>query len=330
MANWALTDVMLLLGGGFLAAVCLLAGFLLNQYLVRRAPSTDRVDQVSDMMHRLYEWTHGMASEMAEYQEVVDGLAQEMDEEQTALSGTPHPVGKLVDANRRLRERLDSAEETLREQSEELEAVVTQAHTDSLTGLPNRRSFDAELDRRLAEFRRKGTPLSILLIDVDHFKNFNDQYGHLVGDRVLRLVAQTLQESTRDSDLATRFGGEEFAVILPDTSGEVANHAAERVRVAIETNEMLIDRQTLKMTVSGGVTFAQQGDVLATLIERADVALYRAKESGRNCTFWHDGFLAHPTLEPATIPGEVDENFSEICNALRQRLLEVSTPLKRS
>ena len=103
-----------------------------------------------------------------------------------------------------------SAEETLREQSEELEAVVTQAHTDSLTGLPNRRSFDAELDRRLAEFRRKGTPLSILLIDVDHFKNFTDQYGHLVGDRVLRLVAQTLQESTRDSDLATRFGGEEF------------------------------------------------------------------------------------------------------------------------
>ena len=328
MASWALTDVLLLLGGGLLAAGCLLAGFLLNQYLVRRSPDSDRVEQVSDMMHRLYEWTHGMAIEMAEYQEVVDGLAQETDEGQSAVPAEKsHPSGKLFDANRRLRERLNSAEETLRQQSEELEAVITQAHTDSLTGLPNRRSFDTELDRRIAEFRRKGTPLSIVIIDVDHFKSFNDRYGHLVGDRVLRLVAQTLHETTRDSDLATRFGGEEFAIILPDTMGDVANLAAERIRVAIETNEMLIDRQVLQITVSGGVAYAQQGDVASSLIERADVALYRAKEAGRNRTCWHDGFVAHPTVIPES--SSVDENFSEICNALRQRLLEVSTPRKR-
>ena len=313
--------------GGLLAGVCLLGGFLLSQYLVRRSPDS-RVEQVSDMMHRLYEWTHGMAIEMAEYQSVVDGLAQEAEDgESESSSETPRPTEKLLDANRRLRERLNSAEATLREQSEELEAVVTQAHTDSLTSLPNRRAFDAELDRRIAEYRRKGTPLSIVIIDVDHFKSFNDRYGHLVGDRVLRLVAQTLHETTRDSDLATRFGGEEFAIILPDTMGDVANLAAERIRVAIETNEMLIDRQVLQITVSGGVAYAQQGDVASSLIERADVALYRAKEAGRNRTCWHDGFVAHPTVIPES--SSVDENFSEICNALRQRLLEVSTPRKR-
>ena len=328
MANWALTDVLLLLVGGLLAGVCLLGGFLLSQYLVRRSPDS-RVEQVSDMMHRLYEWTHGMAIEMAEYQSVVDGLAQEAEDgESESSSETPRPTEKLLDANRRLRERLNSAEATLREQSEELEAVVTQAHTDSLTSLPNRRAFDAELDRRIAEYRRKGTPLSMLMIDVDYFKKCNDEHGHLVGDRVLKVVAQTLEETTRDSDLVSRFGGEEFAVILPDASGEVANLAAERVRLAIEAHEMLGNRKVLKVTVSVGVAYAQQGDVPSSFVERADVALYRAKEEGRNRSFWHDGFVSHPTVPSESDGDPADENFHEICNALRQRLLEFSTPRK--
>lgn len=329
MTDWAFSPIVLLITGGCIGAGGLCLGLWLSRIFVLSGVEPERVDHVSEMMHRLYEWTHGMAKEMAEYQDVVDGLTEEMgNDEQGQAIETPPVVGKLVDANRRLRDRLASAEETLREQSEELAAVVTQAHTDSLTGLPNRRSFDAELERRLAEFRRKGTPLSILLIDVDHFKAFNDRHGHLIGDRVLGLVAQTLEESTRDSDLATRFGGEEFAVILPDTPGDVANLAAERIRLAIEGKEMLIDRQLLKVTVSGGIANAQNGDVPASLIERADVALYRAKEAGRNRSFYHDGFLAHPTVPDDDSHSQLDENFSEICNALRQRLLEVSTPRK--
>jgi diguanylate cyclase (GGDEF)-like protein len=325
MADWALVDVLLFLAGGGIAAGGLLAGFFLGQYSVPQASNADSVGQANDTMQRLFEWTHGMSIEMAEYQEVVADVAQAIDDDETGQEPT-ELVGKLVEANRRLRARLDSAEENLRHQSEELAAVVTQAHTDSLTGLPNRRSFDDELDRRLAEFRRRGTPLSMLLIDVDLFKRFNDKYGHLIGDRVLRLVAQTLQECTRDSDLVARFGGEEFAVILPDTSSEIANLAAERIRSAIESKEMMIDRQLLKVTVSGGVSQAHEGDVPTTLIERADVALYRAKEAGRNLTYWHDGFVARQTVgSPSDAP---DENFTQICSALRQRLLEVSVPQK--
>ncbi len=183
---------MLLLCGGLLAAGSMAGGYLLAMHFFRRsAAELARSTQLNETMQRLFEWTHGMSIEMAEYQEVVEGVAREMDDDSNNDEGEkPIVYGRLVDANHKLRERLDSAETSLRQQSDELATVVTQAHTDSLTGLPNRRSFDIELDRRLAEFKRKGTRLTFLIIDVDCFKRFNDEHGYLLGDRVLRLVGE--------------------------------------------------------------------------------------------------------------------------------------------
>jgi diguanylate cyclase len=331
MTGWVIPQIMLLLCGSLLAAGSMTGGYFLAVHLFRRSSAElARAAQLHKTMHRLFEWTHGMSIEMAEYQEVVEGVVREMDDDPDRTGQEKSGVvGRLVDANRKLRERLDSAESSLRHQSDELAAVVTQAHTDSLTGLPNRRSFDTELERRLAEFRRKRTPLTLLLLDIDLFKRFNDDHGHLVGDRVLRFVGETLAQTIHTTDVVTRFGGEEFAVIMPDTQGDDARLATERIRIAIETKEMMIDRKMLKVTVSCGLTQAQEGDIATKIIDRSDVALYRAKEAGRNRAYWHDGFVAHPIGEVDQLDDE-DGDFNDICDALRQRLIDVSgnQPLK--
>lgn len=153
-----------------------------------------------------------------------------------------------------------------------------QSLTDVLTGLGNRRAFDLELDRRIAEARRSGRPLSLCLIDIDRFKAYNDSFGHQAGDEALAAVAAVLRTSCRAADIPARYGGEEMVVILPGTPMAGALDVAERIRRAVEAGPMPL-RQ---VTVSVGVT-TTNGDCSAELlVEAADRALYEAKEGGRN------------------------------------------------
>lgn len=160
------------------------------------------------------------------------------------------------------------------------ELLRTMATTDVLTGLYNRRFLDEAMATEFHRALRTRSSLSVIMIDVDHFKKFNDTHGHDQGDRVLKSVAQAIRAALRKYDLPCRYGGEEFLAILPNTDGEGALSFAERVRVSIET--MTVDG--MKVTASLGVaTFPQVVvDTPADLIERADAALYRAKETGRN------------------------------------------------
>ena len=173
-------------------------------------------------------------------------------------------------------------------------AKLTEAHrkdvlTDPLTGASNRRAYEFELSRRIAEWHRSKTPVSLILIDIDYFKKFNDRYGHQAGDAVLRAVADVLKSTVRDTDLIARYGGEEFAVVSSGIDVEEAKEIAERIRSLIESARFPFNGLILRLTISVGFAQFREGEELTGFVERADAALYSSKEAGRNCVHLHDG-----------------------------------------
>ncbi|KPA88427.1 MULTISPECIES: sensor domain-containing diguanylate cyclase [Pseudomonas] len=160
-----------------------------------------------------------------------------------------------------------------------IQALATQ---DSLTGLPNRRGFDLLAAQALNEAQREPKPLTALLLDLDHFKQLNDSHGHLAGDVVLSGFARHLESCLRQSDIICRWGGEEFIVLLKDTDSASAHLIAEKIRQHIEQQRYGYNGKSLHLTVSIGLTSLHTDDTLHTLLARADQALYRAKQSGRN------------------------------------------------
>ncbi|MGZ7458883.1 sensor domain-containing diguanylate cyclase [Pseudomonas sp. Ma2-10] len=162
--------------------------------------------------------------------------------------------------------------------------IQTQAILDSLTELPNRRGFDLLAAQAMHEAQREPKPLTALLLDLDHFKVLNDTYGHLAGDQVLIGFARDLESCLRHSDIVCRWGGEEFIVLLKDTDGETGLMIAEKIRQHVEQQRYAYNDQALQLTVSIGLTTLQTDDTLHTLLSRADHAMYRAKQAGRNRT----------------------------------------------
>ena len=172
------------------------------------------------------------------------------------------------------------------------ETLARQAMTDPLTGLGNRRYLQDQAAMEIARARRSGAPLSLVAIDLDHFKRINDEYGHDVGDLVLQAFAKTTKQLLRDGDVLCRMGGEEFAVLLPDTTREQAMQVAERLRQALETSPVNVGHEVtedgrLNYTASLGVTRVMAEEPsLNPAIKRTDRGLYIAKEQGRNQVHW--------------------------------------------
>ena len=158
------------------------------------------------------------------------------------------------------------------------------ASTDALTGLHNRGWLDDAFDREIKRSERDELPLALIMIDVDHFKNYNDDFGHLAGDQVLKTVADAIRSPLRPNDLVARFGGEEFAVLLPETTVRNAETIAERLRERVtKADPGMLDRKQLPaVTISLGIAGRQQGYSLDMMIAAADVAMYHAKRNGRN------------------------------------------------
>lgn len=154
---------------------------------------------------------------------------------------------------------------------------------DGLTQVNNRRSFDEAIEREISRCRRYGRTLSLVLIDVDHFKRINDTFGHLAGDAVLKEVASAIKKRIRKEDLLARYGGEEFAVLTPEVDQKGALAMAEKVRKVVEKHEFSFDGERIPVTISCGVsTLGKKGDGAEALVQRADEKLYEAKEAGRN------------------------------------------------
>ncbi len=156
------------------------------------------------------------------------------------------------------------------------------ATTDPLTGIPNRQAFDAEASREYSRWRRKRGALSVIVLDLDRFKEINDSYGHLAGDRVLQRVAEQLRAQIRQSDFLARYGGEEFVILLPGTPLESAQPLGEKLRARIEKSLFHYQEQSVAVTISVGVAGFKDNDTPDDVFERADKALYLAKHRGRN------------------------------------------------
>jgi diguanylate cyclase (GGDEF)-like protein len=205
----------------------------------------------------------------------------------------------LVDLNleyehlvRYLERALEEKDELLRQKDaleKELRELASSLHhdasTDALTGLPNRRSFDLKAERLLLDAERVGRPLALLVLDIDFFKRVNDSHGHAGGDAVLTRLGRLLVAELRPEDAPARFGGEEFVVLLPNTTAVQALSVADRIRKRVETTTVAFDDRRIATTVSIGVATFRRGrsDESQALFERADKALYEAKRRGRNC-----------------------------------------------
>ena len=178
--------------------------------------------------------------------------------------------------------------------------------TDELTQISNRRAFDYELKRRIVDWKRHRIPLSLLMIDIDFFKQVNDTHGHAAGDLILKNVASCIVSCIRETDLVARYGGEEFAVIMANTTSEHARNSAERIRTTISQLISQVQDEQLRVTVSIGIANSMNGDDPKLLALRADDALYECKRQGRNCCCLHAGseleIISQSTSRPAAIP----------------------------
>ena len=194
-------------------------------------------------------------------------------------------VDSVLKSNNTLKNELRTAQEELNYQNRIIEKLHLQATTDSLTQIKNRATFDEYLCKSIENYINNGDIFSLIICDIDYFKKVNDTYGHVIGDRVLEAMAVKLKVSMRSGDFISRYGGEEFGVILLKTNLEGAVIVAENMRNAVETTVFNVEGNKMHITVSFGCAEVAAGDTPDTLIKRADKQLYQAKSNGRNLVY---------------------------------------------
>jgi diguanylate cyclase len=207
---------------------------------------------------------------------------------------------RMEERNHDLEAKLDQSTRQITELKANLEKVQVEALTDGLTGVGNRKGFDEELFRRAVQAMEEEKPLSVLLLDIDHFKGFNDKFGHLMGDQVLKLVGRCLTTSIKGRDFAGRYGGEEFGIILPNTALKAACIVAEQIRELIASKKIVkrSSGEVLgRVTVSIGIAEYVPGEPLEDTLRRADTGLYAAKRAGRNRICLGDDSMAEGDME---------------------------------
>jgi diguanylate cyclase len=256
---------------------------------------TERIDhvgsQVMDEIEQVMSMIGAAAGKASNYSQNLVNVSQQLGSEaddpavRAIVQDLVQATKEMEQNNQTLQARLSASKQEIDQLQEHLDVVRTESLTDPLTGLANRKSFDDNLLRAISEARAGNEHLSLLMMDIDHFKKFNDTFGHLTGDQVLRLVAMSVKQNIKGQDTAARYGGEEFAVILPNTVLRSAITVADHIRRAVMAKD-LMKRSTGEnlghVTISIGVATLHPHDTPQSLIERADGCLYAAKRNGRN------------------------------------------------
>ncbi len=246
---------------------------------------------IGSMLDMVLEKLDAAGKDAGEYGRALSVASGELVDHQS-----PDGLRKLVDgllgATRAMEDRSKNLESELQRSSQQVTELKTQlddvrkeSRVDQLTGIANRKAFDAELQAAIEDSAESGAPATLLMCDIDHFKKFNDTWGHQTGDQVLRLVANCLSENVKGRDTAARYGGEEFVVILRQTALGDALNLANQIRSTVECKK-LVKKSTGdilgQITISIGVAQLGSEDHAETLVQRADMCLYRAKHTGRN------------------------------------------------
>jgi diguanylate cyclase len=257
-----------------------------NEEMIRRAG-----DQISQTIKSVSGAVKDVHDATASYSGTLENVAERMstvksqDEMKAIVNMIMSDTQMMLERNTKLEQELDKSSVLMQELQRDLEQVRKEAMTDGLTGLANRKAFDAAISRVTEEANSTNSTFTLLMVDIDHFKTFNDNFGHQVGDQVLRLVARTVIEGVKGRDIASRYGGEEFAVILPETTLAAGVVVGNALRKAVATKDVINRSSGEKLgriTMSVGVAEFTPGEDIADLIERADSALYTAKHNGRN------------------------------------------------
>ena len=256
---------------------------------------TERIDrvgsQVMDEIEQVMAMIGAAAGSASSYTENLATVSKKLGTEpddptvRAIVESLVTATAEMQQNNHALEARLSASKQEIDQLQEHLETVRTESLTDPLTTLANRKSFDDAFVRAIDNALARNESLSLLLTDVDHFKQFNDTFGHLTGDQVLRLVAMSVKQNVKGQDIAARYGGEEFAVVLPNTALRAALTVGDHIRRAVMAKE-LMKRSTGehlgRVTISVGVAVLRPDDTPQTFIERADACLYAAKRNGRN------------------------------------------------
>ena len=257
----------------------------------------DASETIETTLHKLLSFMNEASHNTSDYNKALEEFSGRVDIEVAESGGIDElraavvsilTETKKMQANtRRLEERFTEANSKIGELKQSLDVMRQEALTDSLTGIPNRKCFDQRLPLLVSDAVAESQSIALVMADIDHFKKFNDSYGHLIGDQVLRLVARSLTECIRGQDVAARFGGEEFAIILPNTNLDGAFAVAENVRRNVASKK--VTRKSTgdslgQITLSLGIAVYRRGEELEQLIRRADEGLYLAKAAGRNRT----------------------------------------------
>jgi diguanylate cyclase len=250
------------------------------------------IRQVLDMIETAAGSATSYSASLADASEKLQGATDELQggNDGTALRAV---IERLVTgakemeiSNKKLEARLSASRQEIEQLEQNLETLRNESLTDPLTTLANRKFFDAELGKFVADAKARNEPLALLMSDVDYFKEFNDKYGHPTGDQVLRLVAMSVKQNVKGDDIAARYGGEEFAIAMPKTALRPAIAVADQIRRAVMNKELMkrsSGERLGRVTVSIGVALLRPADTPQSLIERADKCLYAAKRGGRNC-----------------------------------------------
>lgn len=267
----------------------------LYQRFLSEGRDEETIRKAGDQIHATIETMTGAVRDVktatSSYSGKLDGVSSKVEgvkdsgQLKEILSTVMADTKAMIVQNQKLEQELDKSSHVMVEMQRDLENVRREAMTDGLTGLANRKAFDAEVKRVAAEAKVSGIGFSLLMVDIDHFKSFNDNYGHQVGDQVLRLVAKTLTDGVKGRDIAARYGGEEFVIVLPETGLQAGVVVGNALRKAVATKDV-INRNTgeklARITMSVGVAEYIPDEEIDELIERADAALYTAKHNGRN------------------------------------------------